>query len=62
MMCGILLQSLPSRLLLAEGARIKAYDPAAIENMRKLFPDIIYVQSIYEAYREQMPYYYDRVG
>ncbi len=36
-------------VLLQEGARIKAYDPVAIENMRKLFPDIIYVQSIYEA-------------
>ena len=36
-------------ILLHEGVIIKAYDPVATDNMRKLFPDIVYVQSIYEA-------------
>lgn len=36
-------------LLLAQGALIKAYDPAAIETMRKVFPHIQYCYSPYEA-------------
>lgn len=35
--------------LLKEGAFIKAYDPAASENMRRLFPEINYAHSLYEA-------------
>jgi len=36
-------------LLLEKGAHIKAYDPAAMENMRRQFPGIDYCQSMYEA-------------
>ncbi len=35
--------------LLAEGAIIKAYDPVASDNMKRIFPTITYAQSIYEA-------------
>ena len=37
------------KTLLAQGATVRAYDPAATENMRKLFPDIMYASSPYEA-------------
>lgn len=36
-------------LLQKQGAIIKAYDPIAMENMRKVFPDIIYCNSSYDA-------------
>lgn len=36
-------------LLLEKGAIIKAYDPAAIQNMKALFPNIIYESSMYNA-------------
>lgn len=36
-------------LLLDEGAYIKAYDPQATDNMRKLFPTIEYQNSAYDA-------------
>jgi UDPglucose 6-dehydrogenase len=36
-------------LLLEKGASIKAYDPAAIQNMKALFPNIIYESSMYNA-------------
>ncbi len=35
--------------LIREGAHIKAYDPVANDNMRKLFPDIEYARSLYDA-------------
>lgn len=34
--------------LLEQGAQLKLYDPAAMENMRALFPDLTYCTSIYE--------------
>lgn len=36
-------------LLLAQGVIIKAYDPAAMKEMAKLFPEIHYCASLYEA-------------
>ena len=36
-------------ILLEEGAHIKAYDPHATNNMRKLFPSIEYQSSAYDA-------------
>ena len=33
--------------LLAEGANVKAYDPIAIENTRRIFPSICYMQNAY---------------
>lgn len=36
-------------LLLHKGAFIRAYDPAAMNNMRKIFPAIGYADSVYEA-------------
>jgi UDPglucose 6-dehydrogenase len=36
-------------LLLQKGANIKAYDPQATENMRKLFPNITYCNSVMQA-------------
>jgi UDPglucose 6-dehydrogenase len=35
--------------LLKEGARIKAYDPAAMDNAKKMFPKITYCGSAYDA-------------
>lgn len=35
--------------LLAAGAQIKAFDPVAMENMKKIFPTITYAASSYEA-------------
>ncbi|MCM8762571.1 MAG: UDP-glucose/GDP-mannose dehydrogenase family protein, partial [Candidatus Omnitrophica bacterium] len=35
-------------LLLKEGAILKCYDPKAMENMKKIFPDILYCQTPYE--------------
>lgn len=35
--------------LLADGARVKAYDPAAMPNMQQLFPDVHYCSTITEA-------------
>lgn len=35
--------------LIKEGARVKTYDPAAMENMQQLFPSITYCTSLYEA-------------
>jgi UDPglucose 6-dehydrogenase len=40
------------RKLLSTGAHLKAYDPAAIENARRLFPDLTYCQSAYQAAEE----------
>ncbi len=37
------------RWLEKEGARVKAYDPAAMENVRRLYPDVTYCPSPYEA-------------
>jgi len=34
--------------LLAEGAEVKAYDPVAMENARKIFPQITYCENAYE--------------
>ncbi len=36
-------------LLLQQGAIVKAYDPIAIDNMCKIFPDLLYCHSPYEA-------------
>ena len=36
-------------LLLHKGAFIRAFDPAAMNNMRKIFPAIGYADSVYEA-------------
>jgi UDPglucose 6-dehydrogenase len=38
-------------LLQAEGARIRAYDPAAMDNARRILPDVILCDSAYEAVR-----------
>lgn len=38
--------------LLAEGARVKAYDPVAMDNCRRIFPQITYVENSYEAARD----------
>lgn len=38
--------------LLSAGARLKAYDPAAIENARRIFPQITYCQSAYQTAEE----------
>ena len=38
--------------LLEEGASVKAYDPIAIENTQKIFPDICYAKNAYEAAEE----------
>jgi len=39
-----------ARLLIAEGAKLRAYDPAAIENARLLLPDgIVFAKDIYSA-------------
>lgn len=35
--------------LLADGAVVKAYDPAAMENMKALYPDVHYCNSLIEA-------------
>ncbi len=37
------------RFLVDKGAKIKAYDPIAAENCKKIFPDIQYVRNAYEA-------------
>jgi len=36
-------------LLLEQGAMVNAYDPIATDNMRKIFPDLNYCSSVYEA-------------
>lgn len=38
--------------LLEAGARLKAYDPAAMENARRIFPNITYCQSAYQTAEE----------
>ena len=39
-----------ARILIAEGARLRAYDPADIENARSLLPDaIVFAEDIYSA-------------
>jgi len=38
--------------LLDAGAHIKAYDPAAIENAKRTFPDVVYCQSAYQTAEE----------
>ncbi len=38
--------------LLSEGAHLKAYDPAGMENARRIFPHIAYCQSAYQAAEE----------
>jgi UDPglucose 6-dehydrogenase len=40
------------RKLLSGGAHLKAYDPAATENARRIFPDITYCQSAYQTAEE----------
>ncbi|MCH7504289.1 UDP-glucose/GDP-mannose dehydrogenase family protein [PVC group bacterium] len=40
------------KFLLKRGARIKAYDPEAIEKARSIFPDLTYVHNPYEAARD----------
>jgi UDPglucose 6-dehydrogenase len=40
------------RKLLSAGAQLKAYDPAAMENAKRLFPDITYCQSAYQTAEE----------
>jgi len=39
-------------LLLKEGALIRCYDPKAMENMKKIFPDISYCQTPYECTKD----------
>ena len=36
-------------MLLDHGCHVQAYDPAAENNMRKIFPTITYTESAYEA-------------
>jgi len=38
--------------LIRKGAKIKAYDPMAMENMKKLFPDIKYCNSVEDALKD----------
>lgn len=38
--------------LLKDGACVKAYDPVATENMRGLFPDVNYCDSVYDAVKD----------
>lgn len=38
--------------LLAEGASVKAYDPIAMENTQRIFPDICYAKNAYEVAEE----------
>ena len=40
------------RKLLSAGAQLKVYDPAATENAKRIFPDIIYCQSAYQTAEE----------
>lgn len=40
------------RRLLNDGAHLKAYDPAAMENAKRIFPDITYCQSAYQTAEE----------
>jgi UDPglucose 6-dehydrogenase len=40
------------RRLLGAGAHIRAYDPAATENAKRLFPDVLYCQSAYQTAEE----------
>jgi UDPglucose 6-dehydrogenase len=40
------------RKLQSTGAHLKAYDPASIENARRLFPDLTYCQSAYQTAEE----------
>jgi len=40
------------RELIRKGAIVKAYDPMAMENMKKIFPDIIYCRSVKEALKD----------
>jgi UDPglucose 6-dehydrogenase len=40
------------RQLLAEGAKIQAYDPQAMEKAQKEMPELVYCQDIYEAAKE----------
>jgi len=40
------------RSLLTEGARVRAYDPAAMPDARSVLPEVTYVQDAYEAVRE----------
>jgi len=40
------------RSLQAEGARIQAYDPEAMEKARQAIPDIVYCQNVYEAAKD----------
>ena len=40
------------KLLLKEGAHIKCFDPLAMENARKILPDLTYCQDEYETARD----------
>jgi UDPglucose 6-dehydrogenase len=40
------------RKLLSAGVHIKAYDPAAMENAKRIFPDLTYCQSAYQTAEE----------
>lgn len=40
------------KLLLERGAKVKVYDPVAMDNCRTIFPDITYSKSSYEAAEE----------
>jgi UDPglucose 6-dehydrogenase len=40
------------RKLLSAGAHLKAYDPAAMENAKRMFPDVTYCQSAYQVAEE----------
>lgn len=40
------------RELIRKGAIVKAYDPMAMENMKKIFPGIIYCRSVKEALKD----------
>ena len=37
-----------AKVLLAAGAEVRAYDPAAIERAKPLLPDVVYLKDAYE--------------
>ena len=40
------------KILLGEGTKVKCFDPLAMDNTKKIFPDIIYCQDEYETAQE----------
>jgi len=39
-------------LILERGGKVKAYDPEAMDEMRKLFPQVTYVSTSYDALKD----------